>query len=424
MPPKEASAEPPEIWEVVGGGDKGGILVRDEQDISSPQCAERLSTGALVKKVVLEGERMHYERLTGVGPFTGWVSIKLKDKDLLVKTDKTPPVDVSILESSKIGDRTVFGPGTGPVIRWAVNIDLWTPQGDHEGDEFKYLLSLIPEEDEQNAVLKYRKYDDKKRALMSRLLMRAASASVLGLSSFKDISVARTKGKKPFLASPLVPVDKAPNFNINVSHEGPWVVASSEPMCVTGIDVAELRRHNPKGKVIDFHKNFKDQLAVNEWLDVKAAGSSLDDQYEVFSRFWSAKEAFTKARGDGVAFPLGDAEFKWIPVPDAPTNTAFTGTVKVKGEAKPLWKLYQNKLPGNKSNWVTVARGPLTDIVDAKGEFTQTLRKKQDSFSAEEWKTELNKPSPDFDIIPVAALVPSDAMDDFVKAGGTPLSGS
>ena len=28
---------------------------------------------------------------------------------------------------------------------------------------------------------------------------------------------------------------------------------------------------------------------------------------EAFSRFWSAKEAFVKARGDGLAYPLGQA---------------------------------------------------------------------------------------------------------------------
>eukprot|EP00439_Symbiodinium_sp_Y106_P041523 s3440_g5.t1 len=35
-------------WEVVGGADKGGILVRKGQDLKSEQLADRLSTGALV----------------------------------------------------------------------------------------------------------------------------------------------------------------------------------------------------------------------------------------------------------------------------------------------------------------------------------------------------------------------------------------
>eukprot|EP00913_Durusdinium_trenchii_P032908 g30807.t1 len=37
-------------WEVVGGSDKGGILVRKGQDLKSEQCTDRLSTGALVAR--------------------------------------------------------------------------------------------------------------------------------------------------------------------------------------------------------------------------------------------------------------------------------------------------------------------------------------------------------------------------------------
>jgi len=80
-----------QIWEVVGGADKGGIIVREGKDLKSTQTADRLSTGALVKELAFEGERLQYERLTGSGPAVGWVSIKLKDKELVVRTDKTPP---------------------------------------------------------------------------------------------------------------------------------------------------------------------------------------------------------------------------------------------------------------------------------------------------------------------------------------------
>jgi len=82
-----------QLWEVVGGADKGGIIVREGKDLKSAQTADRLSTGAIVREFALEGERLHFERLTGTGPVQGWVSCKLKDKDLIVRTDKTPPAD-------------------------------------------------------------------------------------------------------------------------------------------------------------------------------------------------------------------------------------------------------------------------------------------------------------------------------------------
>jgi 3-oxoadipate enol-lactonase len=74
-----------QVWKVVGGADKGGILVRSGQDVASQQEKDRLSTGALVVQLALEGERLNYQLMEGTGPKTGWVSIRLKDKELLVK---------------------------------------------------------------------------------------------------------------------------------------------------------------------------------------------------------------------------------------------------------------------------------------------------------------------------------------------------
>mmetsp|Transcript_22022 Transcript_22022/g.42257 ORF Transcript_22022/g.42257 Transcript_22022/m.42257 type:complete len:405 (+) Transcript_22022:70-1284(+) len=396
------------LWEVVGGGDKGGIIVRAGKETSSAQEKERLSTGAQVRQLALEGERLQYEKVTGTGPATGWVSIKLKDKELLVpKEDATADAGEASATESRYR------------LRLAVNIDQWTPAGDADGEEFQFLLQLIPEEAERKAVMKYKFYDDKKRALMSRLLMRQSSAMALGRTSFKGIEVSRTKGRKPFLQTPLPPVAEAPNFNVNVSHEGAWVVCASEPLCVCGVDVAELRRLKPNGEPIDFYKGFADQLSETEWADVRKGGPSLDDQYEVFSRYWAAKEAFTKARGDGLGFPLGDAEFKWTPLPGAPAGKAYAGTVAVKGKILPAWRLVQHKMPCEKPHWVTVARGPTTDVVDAKGEFTKCLRKPHGRFSPAQWTAALNSDSPEFEVIPVGALVPAEEMEGFVKAGGT-----
>mmetsp|Transcript_137148 Transcript_137148/g.242441 ORF Transcript_137148/g.242441 Transcript_137148/m.242441 type:complete len:586 (-) Transcript_137148:50-1807(-) len=82
-----------QLWEVVGGASAGGILVRTGKDTSSPAEAARLSTGALVEQLQLDGERLEFKRLSGSGPARGWVSLKLKDKDLLVKSDKEPPIE-------------------------------------------------------------------------------------------------------------------------------------------------------------------------------------------------------------------------------------------------------------------------------------------------------------------------------------------
>jgi len=71
-------------WEVVGGTDKGGILVREGKSTSTTQKKDRLATGSVVHQLSVEGERLKYKRLTGTGPDTGWVSLTVSGKALLV----------------------------------------------------------------------------------------------------------------------------------------------------------------------------------------------------------------------------------------------------------------------------------------------------------------------------------------------------
>lgn len=80
-------------WKVVGGADKGGILVREGKDTKSAQIDERLSTGSLVEEVELVGERLHFKRVSGAGPAQGWVSVSLKGKALLEQADAEEAAD-------------------------------------------------------------------------------------------------------------------------------------------------------------------------------------------------------------------------------------------------------------------------------------------------------------------------------------------
>ncbi|CAE8588427.1 unnamed protein product [Polarella glacialis] len=400
-------------WVVVGGVDKGGILVRVGQELGSKAVADRLTTGSEVEQLDLAGDRLRYRLLSGSGPQEGWVSLRISGKDLLVQK---AAAETELVLSPSLKDHRVTGPGSGYRHRWAVNTDEWCPEGEADGSEFQFLLGLIREEEDRKSVMRFKFIEDKKRALLSRLLVRQASASALNLTSFDAVTIKRTKGRKPFLAAPLTPQEEAPNWNVNCSHEGSWVVCASEPKCLAGIDVAELRRTSKRGDPVDFHDVFKEHLSPKEWTHVNSHGPDLDDQYEVFSRFWSAKESFVKARGDGIAYPLGQAEFHWKALEG--TTKAFEGSVVIEGKQSPEWRFVQHRMPGDKAHWTTVGRGPLTDIVDALGEFTRTLRRRQTDFSEKEWQDCLREESPHFDVLPVGALVPQEHMDGFTKAGG------
>ncbi|CAJ1447950.1 unnamed protein product [Effrenium voratum] len=78
-------------WEVVGGGEKGGLLVRDGPSTTAAQLDERLTTGSIVDEMERNGDRIRYALTSGNGPQSGWVALSLKGKELLkaVEPSKT-----------------------------------------------------------------------------------------------------------------------------------------------------------------------------------------------------------------------------------------------------------------------------------------------------------------------------------------------
>jgi len=80
-----------QIWEVVGGAASGGVLAREGVDLKSPETSPpRVATGALIEELELIGQRLKFKLVQGDGPEEGWVSLTLKDKPLVEKTDKKP----------------------------------------------------------------------------------------------------------------------------------------------------------------------------------------------------------------------------------------------------------------------------------------------------------------------------------------------
>ncbi|CAE7212220.1 unnamed protein product [Symbiodinium natans] len=78
-------------WEVVGGGDKGGIVVRVGRHLSSAEHPSKLEKNSLVEEVARAGDRLKYRLLKGNGPEEGWVSVRLKEKVLLEPVNEAAP---------------------------------------------------------------------------------------------------------------------------------------------------------------------------------------------------------------------------------------------------------------------------------------------------------------------------------------------
>lgn len=90
--PKGASIipRPNRFWIVVGGGGKGGIVVRIGEGLHTTEFASRLATGAVVQELELIKDRLHYKKIQGDGPDYGWVSIFFKSSMLLQPSPNHP----------------------------------------------------------------------------------------------------------------------------------------------------------------------------------------------------------------------------------------------------------------------------------------------------------------------------------------------
>lgn len=330
-------------------------------------------------------------------------------------------------------------------LRWAVNISRWHPSDDHDGPEFRFLLALLPEH-EREECLRFRFMDDKKRALVSRLMQRAACARVAGVPH-ADVLLRRTKGKKPFFAwTEMAGFDAAragfgaaPNFNFNVSHEGAFVVLASEPVAIVGVDVAapgQLRDRNRRGaarSVEEIVNAFRDTLSAAETHAILRddAGATEAEKEDAFRRHWSCKEALTKAMGVGLGMELKRASFTFRLKKD---ENAYDAAVEIDGAPKPKWRFRTERVDdasddddaalSETRHWITTARGPPEDVTDALGEFTRTWRAptvgREDDAA---WRAVVDAPAPPFSVLTVGDLVPSEALDAFERAGGEVFGG-
>lgn len=282
-------------------------------------------------------------------------------------------------------------------LRWLVDVHDWDPSA----LELKYLLHLLPQDEQQQCNV-YRQLEDRKRALVSRLLQRSCASLVTGLD-WDDIVIKRTKGRKPYIANRRFS-GAAQNFNYNVSHEGRYVALVSEPLCVCGVDIAapeQLRKRGARS-LEQALATFKQCFSNDEWSQVNCWAPDADKVESCFQKLWSLKEAFVKARGDGLGFePLSRACFT--------LGHGSIASLKVDGTPQPRWGFFLHDV-GHR-HWISVARGPPEDVVDAFGGFKQTFLKPY--LSNQELEEHLAAPEPPFMLQTVEQLLSEDLREDY-----------
>ncbi|BBN09973.1 hypothetical protein Mp_4g24110 [Marchantia polymorpha subsp. ruderalis] len=273
------------------------------------------------------------------------------------------------------------------VQRWAVNVGMWSPSE----AQFSGFVGLLPIA-ERPLVLRYVKFEDKKKALVSRLLQRKLVHSLLDVE-YGDIVIERTREGKPYLAN-QIDCCEMPNFNFNVSHQGNFVVLASEPLCIVGVDVMT---HQPVREELPvaFFEPFKNCYTDFEWNMVMSAGPKSVALFDQFYRLWCLKEAYIKAIGIGLGFDLLRAEF-FHPSGNIWSDVA---RVRIDCEEKEDWIFCLHKLDDD--HWACVAKGAPEDAVES---YRKTLQRI--SFDSTSLRAAVEAPEKQFRILEVGDLVP------------------
>uniref|UniRef100_A0A0A9ESD2 holo-[acyl-carrier-protein] synthase n=1 Tax=Arundo donax TaxID=35708 RepID=A0A0A9ESD2_ARUDO len=230
------------------------------------------------------------------------------------------------------------------VRRWLVDITRWRPSP----AQFHAAAALLPPHD-RAAITRFVKEDDRKRALVSRLLQYSLLHHVLRIP-FQRIDICRTIEGKPYLQNKNVTF---PNFNFNTSHQGDYVGIASEPLCLVGLDIVSISK--PQGETAtEFINNFSSYLTDHEWNCIIRAGTP-DEVLTEFYRYWCLKEAFVKAIGAGVGFGLHRLEFHHV-------NWSNI-YIRIDGEESKKWRFSLFKLDG--MHLASIAKGHPEDAVNS-----------------------------------------------------------
>jgi 4'-phosphopantetheinyl transferase len=192
---------------------------------------------------------------------------------------------------------------------WALpagEVHIWTASLERPEQAVKRMRHLLAA-DERDRADRFRFERDRSRYTVGRALLRRLLARYLDTEP-RELAFSYGQFDKPALVS-------GPWFN--VSHSGPVVLYAFSSAAEVGVDV-ELDRDFARERIAE--RFFSP-------AEVRALRSlPVEDQPRAFLTCWTRKEAFIKARGDGLNLALDSFDVTLAPhVPAAVLRTAWCG---------------------------------------------------------------------------------------------------
>jgi 4'-phosphopantetheinyl transferase len=142
---------------------------------------------------------------------------------------------------------------------------------------------------------------DRERFVIGRALARTMLAQYASVKP-RDWPLAIDGHGRPYLSSRP---SGAPDLRFNLSHTPGLIACAVSLGREVGVDVEHIGRHL-------VHDNIPERFfSAREVADLRARPEA--DQRVVFFDYWTLKESYIKARGLGLALPLGQFSFLCLP---------------------------------------------------------------------------------------------------------------
>jgi 4'-phosphopantetheinyl transferase len=161
-------------------------------------------------------------------------------------------------------------------------------------------LNLELSADEKEKATQFRRVSDKTRYIIAHARMREILNKYLDIPP-EDIAFAYNRYGKPELEPTINPM----GLNFNLSHSGAVALLAVTVGFKVGVDVEQVKRNAATEEIA--HRFFSPgeiEMLISQPENLRT---------EAFFRCWTRKEAYIKARGEGMSIPLNEFEVNFLP---------------------------------------------------------------------------------------------------------------
>jgi 4'-phosphopantetheinyl transferase len=182
----------------------------------------------------------------------------------------------------------------------ADDVQVWLAKlDDYSADSLKLLLA----EDELTRAARFHFEKDRNHFVVARAWLRKLLAAYLGVSP-RELRFSYAEKGKPALEE-----SQRSSLGFNLAHSGGMAIYAFSHHREIGVDLELIRDDLADEQIAERF------FSESEIADLKSLPAEL--RKRAFFDCWTRKEAYIKARGDGLSMPLDEFDVSFVPGSDA-----------------------------------------------------------------------------------------------------------